>query len=387
MFKNFFRKVRATLKNSPEAIAIAAGFATGLPMFANANPMVQMATRFLPNLLTSQYQKNPLMSFLTNQALTAGTEKLVGTDFAQQFLNPNAVPADGATNMGTRMSTMDAMDAANQGGGQFTDPIESSLDYGKKVRGLNTLAQQTEDATGGRFKMTDIFTGLYDKDGLTGKGKLLGSIASTLGPGLATYLALIGDTPEDPAAAKEYRSAVDDYYAAKARGENPNPADYGLSPTPAEDMLKGLRYNTATGQYENVAASRGGMAMGGVAGMFDDAPPIDARSELMDVLNIRDMANMDRATDPGLVSMPMSGMSNEVKQANTGGVVGLALGGLEKRGMVYGPGGPKDDKIPAMLSNGEFVFTAKAVDNAGGPNAMYNLMNKLDPESSKGPTV
>ena len=94
MFKNFFRKVRATLKNSPEALAIAAGFATGLPMFANANPMVQMATRYLPNLLTYQYQKNPLMSFLTNQALTAGTEKLVGTDFAQQFLNPNAAPAE-----------------------------------------------------------------------------------------------------------------------------------------------------------------------------------------------------------------------------------------------------------------------------------------------------
>ena len=42
--------------------------------------------------------------------------------------------------------------------------------------------------------------------------------------------------------------------AAKARGENPNPADYGLSPTPAEDMLKGLRYNTATGQYERCSA-------------------------------------------------------------------------------------------------------------------------------------
>jgi hypothetical protein len=394
MFKNFFRKVRATLKNSPEAIAIAAGFATGLPMFANANPMVQMATRFLPNILTSQYQKNPLMSFLTNQALTAGTEKLVGTDFAQQFLNPdgtmNISTADGTgggAQVGTRMSSMDAADAANVGGGQFTSPMESNLKYGEQIRGLNTLAQQTEDATGGRFKMTDIFTGLYDKDGLTGKGKLLGSIASTLGPGLATYLALVGDTPEDPAAAKEYRSAVDEYYAAKARGENPNPADYGLSPTPAEDMLKGLRYNTATGQYEDVAATRGGMAQGGVAGMFDDAPPIDARSELMDVLNIRDMANMDRKVDPGLVSVPMSGMSNEVKQVNTGGVIGLALGGLEKRGMVYGPGGPKDDKIPAMLSNGEFVFTAKAVDNAGGPNAMYNLMNKLDPESSKGPTV
>ena len=395
MFKNFFRKVRATLKNSPEAIAIAAGAVTGLPFFGKANPMVQMATKFLPNILTSQYQKNPLQSFLVNQALTKGTEKLVGTDFAQQFLNPNAVTTDDAGNVidtssgqvGTRMSSMDAADAANMGGGQFTSPMESNLKFGEQMRGLQALANQTEDATGGRFKMTDILTGLYDKDGLTGKGKLLGSIAATLGPGLATYLALVGDTPEDPAAAKEYRSAVDDYYSAKARGENPNPADYGLSPTPAEDMLKGLRYNTATGQYEDVAATRGGMAMGGVAGMFDDAPPIDARSELMDVLNIRDMANMDRKVDPGLVSVPMSGMSNEVRQANTGGVVGLALGGLEKRGMVRGPGGPKDDKIPAMLSNGEFVFTAKAVDNAGGPNAMYNLMNKLDPESSKGPTA
>ena len=53
-------------------------------------------------------------------------------------------------------------------------------------------------------------------------------------------------------------------------------------------------------------------------------------------------------------------------------------------GMIDGPGGPKDDKIPAMLSDGEFVFTAKAVENAGGPRAMYNMMNKLDPDSSKG---
>ena len=55
-----------------------------------------------------------------------------------------------------------------------------------------------------------------------------------------------------------------------------------------------------------------------------------------------------------------------------------------KFGEIRGPGGPKEDKIPAMLSDGEFVMTAKAVDNAGGPKAMYNLMNKLDPESSKG---
>ena len=93
MFKNFFRKVRATLKNSPEAIAIAAGAATGFPIFDKMNPLAKAATKFLPNLLTAQYQKNPLQSFLVNQALTAGAEKFVGTDFAQGILNPNAVPA------------------------------------------------------------------------------------------------------------------------------------------------------------------------------------------------------------------------------------------------------------------------------------------------------
>jgi hypothetical protein len=53
-------------------------------------------------------------------------------------------------------------------------------------------------------------------------------------------------------------------------------------------------------------------------------------------------------------------------------------------GEISGPGGPKEDKIPAMLSDGEFVMTAKAVDNAGGPKSMYNLMNRLDPDSSRG---
>ena len=53
-------------------------------------------------------------------------------------------------------------------------------------------------------------------------------------------------------------------------------------------------------------------------------------------------------------------------------------------GQIEGPGGPKDDLVPAMLSDGEFVMTAKAVENAGGPQAMYNLMNNLDPESSRG---
>ena len=41
------------------------------------------------------------------------------------------------------------------------------------------------------------------------------------------------------------------------------------------------------------------------------------------------------------------------------------------------------DNIPALLTEGEFVMTDKAVENAGGPRVMYALMNALDPNSEK----
>ena len=234
-------------------------------------------------------------------------------------------------------------------------------------------------------KIKDFGGSLYDDDKLTGKGKLLGSIASGITPALATYYALMNENPQTEYDPKEYTSSVDDYYAAKARGEHPNPADFGLAPTPMEDKLRGLRYELGSDSFTDVATNR---ASGGIMelGMEEIKTP---NEELAEVFEIRERANAPRKTVFGINNYDvMSDMSEEVMQAKTGGIVGLALGGnksLEKRGMVNGPGGPKDDKIPAMLSNGEFVFTAKAVDNAGGPKAMYNAMNNLDPQSNKAP--
>ena len=60
---------------------------------------------------------------------------------------------------------------------------------------------------------------------------------------------------------------------------------------------------------------------------------------------------------------------------------------MDAGGAVNGPGGPKDDVIDAKLSDGEFVMTAKAVENLGGGDRMagakrmYNMMNQLDPQS------
>jgi hypothetical protein len=55
-----------------------------------------------------------------------------------------------------------------------------------------------------------------------------------------------------------------------------------------------------------------------------------------------------------------------------------------KNGPINGPGTGTSDDIPAMLSDGEFVFTAKAVRNAGagsrrkGAARMYKLMKSLE---------
>ena len=61
-----------------------------------------------------------------------------------------------------------------------------------------------------------------------------------------------------------------------------------------------------------------------------------------------------------------------------------------RQGPINGKGTGTSDDIPAMLSDGEFVFTAKAVRNAGGGSRrkgaarMYKLMKKLEGGAVKG---
>jgi len=66
---------------------------------------------------------------------------------------------------------------------------------------------------------------------------------------------------------------------------------------------------------------------------------------------------------------------------------GMAEGGvldLQEGGESVGPGTGTSDSIPAMLSDGEFVMTAKAVRGAGGGDRregarkMYEAMDRLE---------
>jgi hypothetical protein len=91
-------------------------------------------------------------------------------------------------------------------------------------------------------------------------------------------------------------------------------------------------------------------------------------------------------TPGGAVTVPI--------QENLAGMAGNAVpmfakGGMpqnfpRKNGQISGPGTEKSDDIPAMLSDGEFVMTARAVRGAGGGSRregakrMYALMHSLE---------
>jgi hypothetical protein len=75
----------------------------------------------------------------------------------------------------------------------------------------------------------------------------------------------------------------------------------------------------------------------------------------------------------------------------TAGIASLGTGGYPRRtGQISGPGTETSDSIPAMLSEGEFVMTAKAVKALGkgnrraGAKKMYALMHHLEKNAARG---
>jgi len=91
----------------------------------------------------------------------------------------------------------------------------------------------------------------------------------------------------------------------------------------------------------------------------------------------------DALINPGeLVQAPDTALTDVFATAADGGILDLDAGGELK-----GPGTGTSDSIPAMLSDGEFVMTAKAVRGAGGGDRregarkMYEAMDNLEAQA------
>ena len=96
-------------------------------------------------------------------------------------------------------------------------------------------------------------------------------------------------------------------------------------------------------------------------------------------------------TNPGTGGGPGRDVNDNVVLRASGGIASLNKGGYPRRtGQIDGPGTETSDSIPAMLSDGEFVMTAKAVRGAGkgdrraGAKKMYALMHQLERNAARG---
>lgn len=79
----------------------------------------------------------------------------------------------------------------------------------------------------------------------------------------------------------------------------------------------------------------------------------------------------------------LNDLIQQISPAQVGGALTVALSnaimppGHATGGPIYGPGGPTEDKVPAMLSAGEHVLTAREVQAAGGHQGVFNLRSAI----------
>ena len=102
------------------------------------------------------------------------------------------------------------------------------------------------------------------------------------------------------------------------------------------------------------------------------------------------VANLSLSTSPAGMT-PEEFKKQEEERKKRAGIAALATGGYpRKTGQISGPGTETSDSIPAMLSDGEFVMTAKAVRGLGkgsrreGAKKMYALMHQLERNAARG---
>ena len=201
---------------------------------------------------------------------------------------------------------------------------------------------------------------------------------------------------------RKEKEARERYEVVSRKFGRPGEPEYFGGTPYVDEMIKGTVYDPKTDQtydyYDRetdtyghfqgdesgriINRNQGGIAQLNVGGNRGSIP-FNPNNKISGILPVQRATGgiMDEMVSEQIFDPRMSGnqMMNQIKKNP-----GITEFFPPKFGEIRGPGGPKDDKIPAMLSDGEFVMTAKAVDNAGGPKAMYGLMNALDPESSKG---
>ena len=326
--KKLFKKIK---KAAPVLLPIAASFIPG------AGPLAMAAAGFGGGKLAGQDTKQALMS-----GILAG----LGGKFAG----------------GTQ-----AAQAGQQLGGKS---LGSQLFKGISKEGLGSLFSQSAPTFTNPATQAEIYSG-------ANTAELASKAAQGGGDNLTKMLNIFRKGGEEGAKFSPYRIGAgltgaaflkDMFFPEKIEEEeyidtNVYPGDYGT----LLELAAANKYSPGSNIVPFQLANGG--YMGGYNGVKADAESLTAS----DNIDSRIMKNLQfERMAPGMMGYA------------AGGIAHLRKGGFpyetakHAKGGVSGPGTGTSDSIPAYLSNGEFVVTAKAVKNAGGSKPMYDMMDHLE---------
>ena len=217
-----------------------------------------------------------------------------------------------------------------------------------------------------------------------------------LAQGVSETTSFIKPPSPDPEAAKGLWGKTKDFFSPGSREE-------ALYNQTKEKMLaEGLSNADAVIEANKAVADMGMFAKYGpltaaaglgAAGMGFFSPPEEedaakTKEELEEELKVDSEKYAIQFPAPpqyqiGTVRVPgISPTLPPISMAAQGGRIGSGF--PRRSGAIAGPGTGRSDDVPAMLSDGEFVFTAKAVRGAGngsrkdGMSNMYQLMKNFE---------
>jgi hypothetical protein len=260
-----------------------------------------------------------------------------------------------------------------------------------------------------RGGISGLGANLASGQGLTLGGGMRGAYANTLGTGLDSFNPMtIGkaflENPGDMFL-KEGATGLDRFKFMDSFGLGSGGSDIGMMSTPgggtgfdANTILKfGGDTSKTIGQNASLIERIFGkdtltklLVKFGVSKVLGDAIKEEneeaAKAAAETAANYGKQSNFgvyDALINPGeLVQAPDTALTDVFATAADGGILDLDAGGELK-----GPGTGTSDSIPAMLSDGEFVMTAKAVRGAGGGDRregarkMYEAMDNLEAQA------
>ena len=141
-----------------------------------------------------------------------------------------------------------------------------------------------------------------------------------------------------------------------------------------EQVPTGTLENAKIG-VENYATDNPAMFSAGLGALMDVIQAATADN------SERKGSNVRTSTLPGNSARRRSQFQNitpvggsQVTFANQGSALQRPMF-MPNGGAMYGPGGPKDDLIPVMASNGEYMLSKAAVDAAGNGSHAMGIAN------------